>query len=330
MLRLPMATIPVMKTLLLAKDPSRIDYVYGPEQIERIKNNSELLSDCAKPDQLREFSDTEVIFSTWSMPCLTEEQLDGLPNLKAVFYAAGTVKGFARPILERNIRLFSAWKCNAVPVAEFTYAQMILAAKGYFRNVGDYANAPLEKGKNLSHKGPGFYNIKIGILGGGAIGQMVMEKLKPHRVEVVFVDSWPSKREVSLEEAFESCLIVSNHFPNLDDNKKIITESMLMSMPEGGVFINTGRGAQVDERGLLKVMKARPDLTALLDVTDPEPVQSKDLIGLPNVHISSHIAGSINNEVQRMSDTMIQEFLDWSEGRPTDNYVDWDRFNMMA
>jgi|SaaInlStandDraft_1057018.scaffolds.fasta_scaffold11601_6 phosphoglycerate dehydrogenase-like enzyme len=319
-----------MKTLLLAQNHNQLDYVYGPKQIAWIKECSDLLCEKATMEQLESYPETEVIFSTWSMPSLTPDHLKLLPNLKAVFYAAGTVKGFARPLLENNIRLFSAWKSNAIPVAEFTYAQMILAAKGYFRNVNDYSGAPTGKGKSHAFRGPGFYDIRIGILGGGAIGQLVMEKLKSQKIDVVYVDSWESRREVSLEEAFESCFIVSNHFPNLEDNKKVITGDMIMSMPKGGVFINTGRGAQIDEAGLLKAMIARPDLTALLDVTDPEPVQSPDLIQLPNVHISTHIAGSLNNEVHKMSDSMIQEFIDWTEGRPTDNYVDWDRFNMMA
>lgn len=319
-----------MKSLLLAQNLNQLDYVYGPKQKARIREVSECLSECATPEQLDQYQDTEVIFSTWSMPTLTPEKMQLLPNLKAVFYAAGSVKGFGRPLLDNNIRLFSAWRSNAIPVAEFTYAQIVLAAKGYFRNVFDYASNPLDGGKMKAFRGPGFYGIRIAILGGGAIGQLVMEKLREHHLEVVFVDSWEDQRETSLEEAFSTCFIVSNHFPNLDSNKKIISEEMLKSMPQGGVFINTGRGAQVDEEGLYRVMKDRPDLTALLDVTHPEPVRSPHLIQLPNVHISSHIAGSINDEVQRMSDTMIQEYLAWTEGRPTENYVDWDRFNSMA
>jgi phosphoglycerate dehydrogenase-like enzyme len=48
----------------------------------------------------------EVIFATWSMWELTPEQLDALPNLRAVFYAAGTVKYFAEPIGARHFSYF--------------------------------------------------------------------------------------------------------------------------------------------------------------------------------------------------------------------------------
>ncbi len=67
------------------------------------------------------------------MPALAEEEIARFfPKLKAVFYAAGTVQGFARPFLNRGIRIFSAWGANAVPVAEFTVSQILLANKGFF------------------------------------------------------------------------------------------------------------------------------------------------------------------------------------------------------
>ena len=70
------------------------------------------------------------------MPALGKEQiLAYFPSLKAVFYAAGSVQGFAREYLEAGVQVFSAWAANAVPVAEFTVAQILLAGKGYFQGL---------------------------------------------------------------------------------------------------------------------------------------------------------------------------------------------------
>jgi phosphoglycerate dehydrogenase-like enzyme len=86
-------------------------------------------------------------------------------------------------------------------------------------------------------------------------------------------------------------------------------------MRHGATFINTGRGAQVNEADMIDVLKARPDLTALLDVTFPEPpVEGSELYTLPNVKLSSHIAGSLNDEVHRMSEYMIDEFKRFISG----------------
>lgn len=59
------------------------------------------------------------------------------------------------------------------------------------------------------------------------------------------------------------------------------------------------------------------DLTALLDATDPEPLPAgSPLWTLPNAHISSYIAGAIRDEIERLTDTILEEFDAWRYGRP--------------
>ena len=86
-------------------------------------------------------------------------------------------------------------------------------------------------------------------------------------------------------------------------------------MKPGAVFINTGRGRQVNEADLISVFEKRPDLTALLDVTFPEPPEAgSKLYSMPNIHLSPHIAGSLKDELYRMSDYMVEEFERFSKG----------------
>ena len=93
-------------------------------------------------------------------------------------------------------------------------------------------------------------------------------------------------------------------------------------MPENGVFINTGRGRQINEAEFCEVLKARPDLTALLDVTWPEPpAEDSPLYRLPNVFLSPHIAGSLNDEWIRMADYMVAEFERYLAGEPFQHEV---------
>ena len=66
------------------------------------------------------------------------------------------------------------------------------------------------------------------------------------------------------------------------------------------------------ERYLVVVLAERPDLTALLNVTWPEPPEKEfPLYALPNVSLSAHIAGSINDEVVRMADYVLEEYGCW-------------------
>ena len=111
-------------------------------------------------------SKVSYLFATWGMPALTEKQIgEYLPNLKAVFYAAGTVQGFARPFLNRDVKVFSAWAANAVPVAEFTVAQIVLSGKGYFQGMRRMETGGREAFSAFSHSLPCNYRVKIGILG---------------------------------------------------------------------------------------------------------------------------------------------------------------------
>jgi phosphoglycerate dehydrogenase-like enzyme len=97
----------------------------------------------------------------------------------------------------------------------------------------------------------------------------------------------------------------------------VLNAALFETLREGATFINTGRGAQVVEADLVAVLEARPDLTALLDVTWPEPpAASSRLWTLPNVVISPHIGGTIGDEVARLTDCAIAEFERWQAGEP--------------
>ena len=264
------------------------------------------------------FARTQVIFSSWGMPALTEKQIEAhFPNLEAVYYAAGTVQYFARPFLKRGVRVFSAWAANGVPVVEFTVAQIVLAGKGYFQSLRRYRERDRKAAFAYTMSLPCNYNIRVGILGAGVIGREVMARLKAYQYEVLAYDPYVSDevlsslgaKRASLEEIFSTCQIISNHVANLPATVGMIDGKLLHSMLPNAAFINTGRGAQVVESELIAALKACPDRTALLDVTWPEPPQEgSDFYTLPNVFLTPHIAGSQNNEWARMALYMVEEF----------------------
>ena len=82
---------------------------------------------------------------------------------------------------------------------------------------------------------------------------------------------------------------------------------------------------------MIDVLQARPDLTALLDVTFPEPPEKgSPLYTLPNVRLTSHIAGSLGNELVRMADSAIAEFKRWRDDLQLQNEVTADMLKKMA
>lgn len=299
-----------LKGAFISEIPQQIDAVYTQEQKKRIAELCELLPGCFSAEQIRSgaAAEAEVFFSTWGIPVLAAEDMEKVPRLKAVFYAAGATDHFARPYFAKGVHVVSAWRMNAIPVAEFCHAQIILALKGYFRNsmhirrTRSWANAS-------ALTGPGSYGETVALIGAGAISTLLKEKLEQHDLNVIVVPSRPERRMVSILEAFSKAFVISNHLPNRTDNIGSIGRAEFEAMRPGAVFINTGRGPQVDEQALAEVFRRRQDLTALLDVTSPEPPGPESpLYDLPNVWMSSHIAGSLNDEVHRMADCMIGEF----------------------
>ena len=299
------------KAIFLCNNSLKIEQVYGNAIIERIRKNADIPEKVLTYDDFlaQDTGDVEYIFSTWGMPALTEEEIrTRLPKLKAVYYAAGATDYFARPFFACNVPVLSAWQANAIPVAEFTVAQIILSLKGYFRGLNEFKSP---EGRAAARKciGRGAYGETIALIGAGAISTKVQELLKSYDVNVIVIPSRAERRTISLEEAFSKAYIVSNHLPNREDNIGVLDGKLFASMREGATFINTGRGAQVNEKEMIEVLKQRKDLTALLDVTFPEPPEEgSELYTLPNVFLSAHIAGSEQDEWHRMATYMAEEF----------------------
>ncbi len=321
-----------MKVAFFNNNPGTVDFVFGMGRKEQIAKEHDLYPEVVTSKNIHEhlphLQDLEVIFSTWGMFNLTDEQLDMLPNLKFIFYGAGSVAGFAKCFLDRGIGVMSSWGANAIPVAEFTVAQIVLAMKGYFTNLQHNKSLAgyVSWNRSVHH---GNFNQTVAILGCGMIGREVIRRLKDYELNVLIYDPYVSAQEaqelgctkVELLEAFQKADVVSNHMPNLDATAGNIDGNCLNAMRDGGVFINTGRGRTVKEDEMIEVLKRRPSLTALLDVTWPEPpMEDSDLFKLNNVFLSSHIAGSIGNEVVRMADYAIKEFNHYVNGEPM-NYV---------
>lgn len=321
-----------MKTIYLCENERHVRNVYGTS--ERVFCKEDMLQEPAR------FRNTEYVFSTWGMPQFSEDEIkDTLPSLKAVFYAAGSVQKFARPFLNCGIKVFSAWAANAVPVAEYTVAQIILANKGFFSSSRLAKTGDRQAATQNSRAYPGNYSVKIGIIGAGMIGKLVIRMLKQYNLEALVFDPFlPDAtaaelgvEKVSLETIFKECQVVSNHLANNAQTQGMLGGKLFESMLPNATFINTGRGAQVVENDLIEVLKNRPDLTAVLDVTFPEPpTEDSEFYTLPNCILTPHIAGSAGNEVLRMGEYMRREYQSFLKNEPCKYEVTLEMLKTMA
>lgn len=313
-------------------EKDQLEFVYNEATIKYLEENAGFERRVVTRDYAinnkEEFKDVDYIFSTWGMPVMSEEEIKEIfPALKCVFYAAGSVQKFARPFLNCGVKVFSAWAANAVPVAEYTVAQIILSGKGFFRTSVLSKEGKKQEADALYRKYPCNYGETIGIIGAGMIGKLVIKMLHDaYKFNIVVFDPFlPDEKakelgveKVSLKELFERSFIVSNHLANNAETQGMLKYEHFSSMRPYSTFINTGRGAQVVEEDLAKVLSERNDITAILDVTWPEPpVEGHPFYSLPNCILTPHIAGSAGMEVFRMSEFMVDEFNKFTKGEKT-------------
>ncbi|MBQ7044330.1 MAG: hydroxyacid dehydrogenase [Clostridia bacterium] len=332
-----------MKIALLGNNKEKFDLVFCEEVIGRLRQCGEISDGLIGSDSLERnkdfLADCEVAFSTWGMPELSEAEIQKyMPRLKCVFYAAGSVQYFAKPFLNCNIRVFSAYAANAVPVIEYTVSQILLASKGFYQGTKRYRLAyPSAVAHTQSCKGN--FGIKIGLVGLGTIGSGVAEKLGEYDVEVLAYDPFCSKekaeqlgvRLTDLETIFSECLVISNHLANKKELKNIFNGKLFGLMQKHSTFINTGRGDQVDEWALAKSLILHPSRTAVLDVLKKERIPYiNPLFWCPNAVITPHIAGSMGNETHRMAYYMLEELERYSSGKETRYEVTKEMLKAMA
>jgi len=272
------------------------------------------------------------------MPKCDEEFLERFPDLKIVFYGAGSVRAFTTDVFwERHLRVTSGYAANAVPVAEFTLSQILFSLKQGWQIV--LRNHGRKSDKPFRHSPPGGYGSVVGLISLGMAGRLVRERLRPFDLKVIAHDPFVNEEEaarldvtmVGLDEVFSGADVVSCHAPRLPETEKMIRGSHFAAMKEGATFINTARGAVVNENEMIEVLQKRPDLVAVLDVTDPEPpAEDSPLRWMDNVVLTPHIAGSMGLECRRMGVTMVEELERYLSGQPLKYEIDAKRISIMA
>tara|TARA_B100000683_G_scaffold257528_1_gene279109 strand:+ start:1752 stop:2786 length:1035 start_codon:yes stop_codon:yes gene_type:complete len=273
-------------------------------------------------------NDVELLFSGWRAPVFNDAILEAAPNLKAIFYGAGSCDYFmCDGIRKRDIVVTNAISENSLPVAEFTVAQIVMCLKHVWHHVRKLKATRIW---TQLPDGPSCYGSTIGLVSLGEIGRLVAERLATMDVKIVAYDIHRDAKlkeafgieYVSLEELFATSDVVSLHTPLTSQTTGMITGKLVSSMKPDASLINTSRGQIIDHPSCDPVLAKREDLLAILDVTDPEPLPADSMLwDLPNVVITPHIAGSRGRECERMGQTMLQELRRYISGQPLINQI---------
>ncbi|WP_053850197.1 hydroxyacid dehydrogenase [Streptomyces sp. NRRL B-24085] len=312
--------MPERPQALFAMTSENVPLVFPPEVLARLREwvdidpavVAEDLTDPALADVLAR---TEILVTGWGCPRLDAAALDAAPKLRAVLHAAGSVKGFATPeVWQRGIVVSSAAEANAVPVAEYTLAVILLAGKDVFvrrermraeRSAPAWGVVP----------GIGSHGRRVGVIGASRIGRKVIELLRPFDLAVTLTDPYLDDAGAAelgvplagLDDLLRTSEIVTVHAPETPETRHLIGRRELALMPDGAVLVNTARGSLVDTDALVDELRAGR-LSAVLDVTDPEPLPADSpLHDLPNAFVTPHLAGSQGNELARLGLAVAEE-----------------------
>jgi phosphoglycerate dehydrogenase-like enzyme len=273
------------------------------------------------PDVLAVLNDVEILVTGWGCPAVDATVLRAAPRLRAILHAAGSVKGHLAPeCWERGLVVSSAADANAVPVAELTLAMILLAGKNV---IGLRERYRRERTFALGEIQPdiGNFRRRVGIVGASRIGRQVVELLRPFDLTVSLTDPYVSVppagvRLRELDDLLRESDVVSLHAPANPETRHLLDRRRLALIPDGGVLINTARGSLVDTDALVGEL-ASGRISAVLDVTDPEPLPpDSPLFDLPNVFLTPHIAGSHGNELGRLGQTVVAELERLTAGVP--------------
>ncbi|MCY3947360.1 MAG: hydroxyacid dehydrogenase [Anaerolineaceae bacterium] len=316
--------------------------IYGPQERADVAGLVDVYAELQTPESIAAapemLAPVEVMLTGWGAPRLDAAFLEAAPHLKLVLYGAGSLR---RVVTEAfwasGVQISSAAAANAVITGDFACAQILMGLKGTWRH------ALRLREQRIWSKEPvaaGLYGSVVGLVSLGAVAQRVAGLLRRHDLKVIAWDPYvdPSVAEglgvtlvESLAEVFCEADVVSLHTPLLAKTRGLIGGVQLRAMKSGAVFINTARGALVREAELVQVLRERPDLFALLDVTSPEPPPPESpLHTLPNVVLTPHIAGAQGVECRRLGRSMVDELRRFLRDEPLQHALTRASYARMA
>lgn len=187
-----------------------------------------------------------------------------------------------------------------------------------------------------------FYGKTVGVIGAGKIGLLVAERLKAFGCHVLVYDPYLCQscvdqgfKQVPLAQLFEEAHIISLHCPLTPETNRLINEDTINQMRNGVMIVNTGRGALIDTRALIKGLKSRKIGYVGLDVYEQGRAlffddHSNDIImddhferllTFPNVLVTGHQAYFTHEALEHISETTVHNLMAFKQQQPLENEV---------
>ncbi len=275
-------------------------------------------------------SPADILISAWQTPSLNSalRQAD-LKSLRYVCHVAGSVRSLVpRELIEGGLLVTNWGGSISDTVAECTLMLILMA----LRRASYWAGAMHRDRawKNGNTVAESLLGRRVGIHGFGSISQCLVPMLRPFTSQIqAFSPKMPDaifsnlgvKRLPWLEDLFAESDVVVELAAGTPENYHLVTEKHLRMIPEGGVFVNVGRGCVVDHEGLVRVAR-EGRLQIALDVFEKEPLSADSpLRGLPNVTLLPHLGGPTRDRRRDAGAFALKNLRAFLDGKPLDAVV---------
>jgi phosphoglycerate dehydrogenase-like enzyme len=256
------------------------------------------------------------------------------PNLRLI----GELEGdrFAQRIdvtaaLARDVRAVDTTHGSSYPVSEWALGMMLIGlrnAGAHFRRLiaGDEWGTPEQRDSVAEFaQNEELTGKTVGLIGAGYIARRLIELLKPFDVDLLIHDPYVGADLASslgfiltsLDAVLSQPDVVVCLAPLTPGTRGMLGRDEIARIKPGAVFVNVSRGAIVDSDALIERLGGG-DITACLDVFDPEPIPVGSKIReLPNVFLSPHIAGTTERSRTRFFEEMVSELERHFSGHET-------------
>jgi len=244
---------------------------------------------------------------------ITKKVIDAATNVKIIARVGVGLDNIDTEYAElKGVKVLNAAEAAMNAVSELVIGHMIALSRSIPK-----ANDGLKNGKWLKKElvGSELRGKYLGIIGVGNIGRNIGRIAKCLRMNLIGYDIFPINqdyiREVSmiktdLKTLLENSDFVTCHVPLTEKTKHLINSETLSYMKPTSFLINTSRGEIVDEKSLFVALTENKISGAALDVFEIEPPTNTELLKLPNIICSPHIAAQ-TKEAQELASTVIAE-----------------------
>lgn len=161
----------------------------------------------------------------------------------------------------------------------------------------------------------------LGIVGYGGIGSMVARRAGGYNMKVLYTKRTKDENSVDLDTLLRESDVVSLHVPLTEETRHMINSDTLAKMKKGSYLINTARGPVVNEHDLVEALRSGHLAGAALDVYDNEPNVDMELISMPNVITTPHIASATFEARNKMGEMAVNAILSVQKDAEPSNVV---------